>query len=50
MTALHYACLTENENIIKKLIEMGSDPHLKDFSGCDGFENIDQELKYLLEK
>ncbi len=45
MTALHYACLSGNKEIIELLLKNGADPKIKDFSGMDCFETIDVENK-----
>lgn len=49
MTPLHYACMSGNEELITRLIRLGADPKVKDFSDKDAFENIEKSLKHLLQ-
>lgn len=37
MTALHYACLSGNNEMVEMLLKYGADPKIKDFSGMDCF-------------
>ncbi|CAK63532.1 unnamed protein product (macronuclear) [Paramecium tetraurelia] len=50
MTALHYACLSGNQEILELLLKNGADPKIKDFSGMDSYETIDAENKQWLEQ
>jgi ankyrin repeat protein len=45
MTALHYAVLCENVEMITLLITNGADPNLRDFSGESPMEACPEKLK-----
>lgn len=45
MTALHYAVLSESDDMILMLTKAGANPHVKDFSEDTAFEALSDAMK-----
>jgi ankyrin repeat protein len=45
MTPIHYAALVNDEVMVISLLEAGADPHMKDFSGEEAYQNCSKDLQ-----